>query len=221
MPPPHHSLLRMGEEKGGKMEENLSTTDRNVKIICQSIKKESDYKVKEILNNAENEAKKILQEAKNEGEKEKEEILKELEKDLREMKGKSLSSLNMEKKRIILEEEGRFFKELMDEVKKDAFEFRRNKEYKKFLKRAIIEGIKVIGKEKVIVFYSPEDEKIFSKNFPIKDASIEFKKGDFKDIGVIISSENESITYDNRFSSRLKRVYDEIYVSLIREVFNA
>jgi len=77
--------------------------------------------------------------------------------------------------------------------------------------------------------YSSKDSSIIDNVF-IKDVeekstaefkkiSLEFKKSDFGDIGVIVQARSGRRIYDNRFSARLKRAHDEIYMSLLKEVF--
>ena len=48
---------------------------------------------------------------------------------------------------------------------------------------------------------------------------VEFKKSDFSEIGVIVQSQDGRLLFDNRFSARLKRAYDEIYMKLLKEAF--
>ncbi|MDP2923179.1 MAG: hypothetical protein Q8O30_05595, partial [Candidatus Omnitrophota bacterium] len=86
----------------------------------------------------------------------------------------------------------------------------------------------VIDEQKVDIFYSFLDEGIFSdvfikdiqeacrKKFR-KDISLTFQKNDFKDIGVLANSADKRLMYDNRFLLRLKRMYDDIYMQLLKE----
>ena len=113
-------------------------------------------------------------------------------------------------------------------TRQEARNFRSQKDYYDFLIKACGEGAKVVGSENIDVIYSYCDEAAFaSREFQDKvkvfcaalgcDCRIDFIKGEFKDIGVIVQSQDTRLIYDNRFESRLKRDYDGIYLKLLQE----
>ena len=122
----------------------------------------------------------------------------------------------MEKRRVCLEAKSLFIEDVIAAVKREAENFRGSKDYVKFLREAILEGIKIVDDRKVQVFYSHLDEKAISQ---VGDLPVEFKRSDFGEIGVIVQSQDGRLLFDNRFSARLKRSYDEIYVKLLKEAF--
>jgi V/A-type H+-transporting ATPase subunit E len=166
-----------------------------------------------MLTNAKKEKAKILEEAKIEAENKKKEILKKNEIEIEKMKQKIFSTLNLEKKKMFLEEKGKLIETILEKVRGIAIEFRQSTGYKQFLEKAIAEGIEVVGEEEVEVLYSELDEKIIKD---IKNSRAQFKKSEFKDIGVIVQSKDSRLVFDNTFSARFKRLYDDIYMSLLR-----
>jgi vacuolar-type H+-ATPase subunit E/Vma4 len=91
-----------------------------------------------------------------------------------------------------------------------------------------MEGVRVIDTDAVDIVYSELDEKLMSDNFMQavqkachdtfnRDVSLRFIKSDFKDIGVIVQSGDARLMYDTRFSARLKRLHDDIYMALLKE----
>jgi len=198
--------------------------------ICFKIQQEAAHQVQDLFERANKEAQKILGLAKAEAENKKQALLKELDRKLSREEEKMLSSLSLEKKKIALEEKSKFAQQVLDSVFRQAEELRRSRDYATFLKKAILEGVGVIDTDTIEVFCSSFDEKITNPDF-IKEvtasAASKFKKefvfkfhfADFKDIGVIVQSPDGHLSYNNRFQSRLKRMYDQVYAKLLKESF--
>jgi len=213
--------------------------------ICRRIIEDATSQADSMLTRSEKEKSEILKEANQEAENKKKEILRKNEIEIEKMKQKIFSTLNLEKKKLYLEEKGRFIEAIIEKVREMAAEFRKDPAYKKFLERAISEGVEIVGEGDAEVLYSGMDEKIIKDDFihspaeetnsglsippkelrvsaqmgsikNINGAALEFKKSDFKDIGVIVQSKDSRLIYDNTFSARFKRLYDDIYMSLLR-----
>lgn len=174
-----------------------------------------------MLAAAEKEKSEILKETNNDAENKKRDILKKNEIEIEKMKQKIFSTLNLEKKKLFLEEKSRFIETILEKAREMAVEFRKDPGYKKFLEKAISEGVEIVGAGEVEVLYSAFDEKMIKDDFVknIKGTALEFKKSDFKDIGVIVRSKDSRLIYDNTFSARFRRLYDEIYMDLLRGAF--
>jgi len=106
--------------------------------------------------------------------------------------------------------------------------WRRGRSYHEFLLAAVVEGMRVLEAAPAVVYYSCEDEHIFNQEFikkiiercnaaMHKQCDITFNKSDFKEPGVIVNSRDGRMMYDNRFSARLERMYDELYMELMKE----
>ena len=189
--------------------------------ICRKIIEDATSQADSMLTSAEKEKSKILEEANHEAENKKKEALKKNDIEIEKMKQKIFSTLNLEKKKLFLEEKSRFIETVLEKVREIAAEFRQNQGYKTFLEKAISEGVEVIGEKEVDILYSGLDEKIIKGDFikNINGIALEFKKSDFKDIGVIIQSKDSRLIYDNTFSARFKRLYDDIYMDLLKGAF--
>jgi V/A-type H+-transporting ATPase subunit E len=202
----------------------------NAEEICRKIREDAAYESRVILEKAQKEAENVVGEAKQEAEKNKEAVLKELDREVQALKERIFSTLNLDKRRIVLEEKNKIINEVLEIVKREAQNFRQSQEYVLFLKKAILEGVEVIGGTDISIFYSFLDEKIIDTAF-IKEISnlrqdkinktlsFTFYKSEFSDIGVIIQSKNGRCIYDNRFTSRLNRLYENIYMNLLKEAF--
>jgi vacuolar-type H+-ATPase subunit E/Vma4 len=189
---------------------------------------ESDLQSSDIIDMAIKEADKILLESKTNTESKRTAIQKQLEADIVKIREKVFSTLNIEKKRIDLKAKVELIGEILDVVKSLAKDYRQNSGYNNFLKNAVIEGAGIIDREEIDVFYSAKDENIFSSVFIRgvekacadlynKNFSMQFKKIDTSDIGVITQSRDGNLIYDNTFLARFKRKQEEIYMELMRE----
>ncbi len=189
--------------------------------ICRKIIEDATSQANSTLTSARKEKSKILEEANQEAENKKKEALKKNDIEIEKIKQKIFSTLNLEKKKLFLEEKGRFIETALEKVREIAAEFRKDQGYKAFLEKAISKGVEVIGEGALDVLYSALDEKIIKEDFikNIKGATLEFKKCDFKDIGVIVQSKDSRLIYDNTFSARFKRLYDDIYMDLLKGAF--
>lgn len=190
----------------------------NADEICAKIKAESGEEAASILEKAEREKERLVDEAVKEATLKASTIRAESEKKIQGTKERIFSTVNMEKKRIGLNEKSRFIDNVISIVNKKAQALRSDKSYPEFLKDAIREGLEVMGNVDAEIFYSDLDENIIKSGI-VKDIKAEFKKSEFKDIGVIVQSKDGRMFFDNRFSARLKRSYDAIYTKLLREAF--
>jgi len=202
----------------------------NAQVICSKISEDADDEIKSILGAARKESEKINSAARKVIEDKNQVIFKDLEREIQKSREKILSSLNLEKKRLVLGEKDKFIQSVLAQVKKKAEDFRRESNYLEFLKNAIIEGVEVIEENNIEIYYSVLDERIFNDDFKDKiekacsqilktECSLKFNKADFSDLGVIVNSIDGRIMYDNRFLARLERVKEEVYMELLKESF--
>jgi vacuolar-type H+-ATPase subunit E/Vma4 len=188
----------------------------NADKICSRIREESSEEAQLLLGKAHKERERILLEASKEADARVQAILLAAEKEALQKKERIFSTVTMEKRRVALEAKSLFVENVLTAVKIKAQSFRGSPEYVKFLTDAVLEGVRIVDDKKARVFYSHLDEGVISR---LKDMSVEFKKSDFSEIGVMVQSEDGRLLFDNRFSARLKRAYDEIYMKLLKEAF--
>ncbi len=202
----------------------------NADLICAKINQDADEEVRAILEKAGKDAEKVLARARKSAEEKRQAIFKDLEQEIQKSREKILSSLNLEKKRLLLGEKDKFVQSVLSEVRKKARELRKESGYPEFLESAIIEGIEVIGENKVEIYYSYLDEHLFNEGFINKietacsrvlkpDCGVKLNKADFFDLGVIVNSTDGRMMYDNRVLARLDRAKEEIYMELLKESF--
>jgi vacuolar-type H+-ATPase subunit E/Vma4 len=188
----------------------------NAEKICSRINEESSTEASFLIEKAKKERERILSEASKEAFVQSGVILSAAEREAARERERIFSTVTMEKRRISLEAKSLFITDVITAVNKETENFRANKDYAPFLREAILEGVRIVDDKRAQVFYSHLDEAVISG---IKDLSVEFKRSDFNEIGVIIQSQDGRLLFDNRFSARLKRAYDGIYMKLLKEAF--
>ena len=206
-------------------------TSDNAGKLCARIRADADAQVKEIAGKQGVDANQIIQQAQAEAQRKKVAALAVVEKELEKFREKAHSSLNLEKRRLLLEGKSAFVKAVLDEVKRGAVDLRSPagaSGYAEFLRQAVVEGAQVVENEALEVFFSPEDRHIFTPGFADSLAQLcsqalhmpcrlRMTQGDFKDVGVIVATQDGRMIFDNRFNARLARIYDDIYCALLKE----
>jgi len=200
----------------------------NAVEICARIRHDAQTEVAIALERAQKEADKIMAGARVQAEQKRQTELKGLDADILKTKEKILSSLNLERKRLILAQKDKFVQSVFEAVKAEAALFRANADYAAFLEKAILEGVRVIGDSHIEVYYSAIDEQLVHEGFikkietgcslaMKKQCALKFHKADFSDPGVIVYSADGRMMFDNRFSARLQRFQEELSMELLKE----
>jgi vacuolar-type H+-ATPase subunit E/Vma4 len=204
-----------------------SINQDNAEAICAKINQDADLEVRQLLERSQKEAGQIIAAAKKDIEAAKAALLRDLEKEIEKSKERVLSTLNLEKKRVILDGKQKFVDDVISDVKQKAANFRGDPGYAEFLIQAIVEGMEVLDVDRGVVYYSAADGHIFNDGFMKKAAEacrkalarecyLTLNKSDFNDIGVIVNSHDGRMMYDNRFDARLGRMYEDIYMDLLK-----
>ena len=200
----------------------------NAEALCAKIDQDAQAEMKKLSDRAQSEAQVILSQAKAEAQSSAAAAVRELDKEIEKDKDRILSTLNLEKKRLILDGKQSFVEKVLAEVKQKTARFRGDRAYGEFLARGVIEGLKVLDVSNAVVYYASADEHLFTNDFVKKltdrcsaamnrPCALTLNKSEFKDLGVIVNSVDGRMMYDNRFSARLDRMYDDIYMELLKE----
>jgi len=212
--------------------EDVARQKKDAEAIIAQIKKESEREVERIIADARTAAGKIIDEGAAESERRRSSLLLGMRQETEKARERVFSGLALEKKRLLLEEKGQFIGQVIEEVYALARRFRDNKQgYNDFLRMAAAEGVRVVGSAELELSYARPDEQIFSSaDFRRsleascaassgKKTAFSYMKGDFDEIGIVISSPGGAIRFDNRFSSRLARLQADIYAQLLKDSF--
>lgn len=214
------------------MEKKIQTAElENSDNLCGRIIEDADKESQKILDKAREKVNEIFENNKKEIEQARAEILKTAQAKASANQTRILSTLNLDERKIILNAKENIFNQVIEEVNKKASGFRFAKEYPEYLKNLVIEGALVIDYKEIEIIANSLDANIFSETFMdgirnelknkySRDISFEIKSdGRIKDIGVILKSKDKRIEYDNTFSARVNRVYDQIRIDILTQIF--
>lgn len=205
-----------------------SANHENADAICARISQDAAMEAQKIAERAQSQAQQIVARAKEESAASTEAARRRVDREIEKDKDRLLSTLNLEKKRLILDGKQAFVDKVLAEVKAIAVRWRQDPGYEDFVIGAVLEGIRVLDVHQVVVYYAAADAHIFTEGFAKRltdrcsavlgqSCEVTFNKSDFSDPGVIINSRDGRMMYDNRFSARLERMYDDIYMELLKE----
>lgn len=215
-----------------KKNHNEESASSDAHEICAKIRQESEAQARLILERAKAKAEDMRRAALRQSEEYRTRLAGETETRLRQVKEHLLSTIALEKKKIVLRNQSLLIGAVLASVEAQALAFRSAREYPVFLKNAIVEGAGVIDQEYLGVYYSSLDERLITPDF-IRETTgfathvhnrqfvFAFHVSDFKDMGVIVQSQDGCVVFDNRFMTRLKRMQDDEGLRLLGEVLGS
>jgi V/A-type H+-transporting ATPase subunit E len=198
-------------------------------ILQKEIESQSTREAEEILGQAEREAHRILENARREAEKIRAETLRKAEVQAEGIRRKILSSVHLEVKNQALRTREELLSKIFQDVVKKLDALRQKKGYDEYLKKFIIEGILALDTDKIRILSGDVEKK------RLNDAMIAQIKKDVKkqtgrtvlftvadqvlpESGVVIVSADERMLFDNRFSTRMRRLENTLRLEAIKRV---
>ena len=203
---------------------------QNVEEICRQIEQQAQQEINDIIEKAKAAAQDILKKARQSADHKVEVIIREAEKEAAAEKEKILSTLNIEKKTIMLKAKQKIIDAVISELRKISQQYRSNKDgYRSFLLSAVSLAAASIGSSNQIIKVSSRDKDLFNKDFlgqieeKIKTEKgrtvhLEVEEGDFDDIGVVLTSLDKRVIYDIRFETILTQFQDKIRAAIMEKV---
>jgi len=204
---------------------------QSAEFICQRIKDDANKQVDLILQKAKQNAGLRIKLARGEANKYLEQKKEEAKGKIADIRKRSLSTVTLETRRIIIKAREEVIAGVLEEVRIKGKNFRLQKEYSQWLKSIIIEGILNIAQTQIKLVASGLDSKLIKENFisEIKnevkrtynlDVDIEttFDKN-IQDTGVYIKSRDERIIFQNTFLARMDRQMDQLRLLIFKEIF--
>jgi vacuolar-type H+-ATPase subunit E/Vma4 len=206
-----------------------SDVQASAREICAKIRQESESEASSLIEKARHSADGITREAEEQAAAQRQRLMKDAEARLKRSRENLVSTLTLAKKKLFLKGIGIVMEKAVAAVEAEAQAFRSHREYPTFLKKAIVEGAGVIDQEYIDVYYASLDERLITPEL-IKETNayathkhgrqfvFAFHAADFKDIGVILQSQDGHLIFDNRFAARLRRMRTEMGMGLFKEV---
>lgn len=207
------------------MEEQRSSSE----ILLKEIREQSKAEAEAIIEQAEKESNRILKEAKVEAEKIRSEILHKAEVQASRIRKKILSGVHLEVKKQTLYAREEIMSRIFEKVEEKLEKFRLTKTYLPFLKKLIIEGVLALELNATKVIAGNVEKKILDRKF-LSKIEREIREHEGKNVklsllnetltesGVILVSSDGRMRFDNRLSTRMHRIENEMRLMVVKKV---
>jgi V/A-type H+-transporting ATPase subunit E len=203
--------------------------------------KRIDQMVEDILANAKLEANKnigetksqtqeILDKGKTVAQKEKEELIETQTKSILEQEKQQISSINLQARREILQKKEEEIAKAFDLAKKALLNFNKKEAYNKVLAALIVEAGTAIGGGNLLIKFRKEDKskvkdlaalaKKITTNSGNKTTLKPHKQTITAMGGIVVQTDDESISIDNTFDARLEQKYKTIRNKIALTLFD-
>jgi len=196
--------------------------EESVQEICRQIMEDGEKEVNSILDKARRTVEEIKSRARKEGEEIAQKILKDAESRAQAIKKRTLSSVSLEVKRERLKIREELYREVISELKVKLENLRSTPEYADVLKRLIVEAVKALGRDRIVVYVDKRDIAVVEKDVvsAVKESlssdGINIKEIKVAELdreilgGVMVAASEGNVMYDNTFESRMYRAENEI-----------
>lgn len=198
-------------------------------ILCREITQQSENEAATILEQARKDADQILKTAQADAQKEREKVLAEARTQATAESRRVLSGVHLEVKKQTLRNREAVIARVFDAVRKELENFRKEPNYDSFLESLIFEGIFALESDRFKLCFGKQEADLFESK--IRGRVIEILSGQGRSCtldvsvvpesegGVLILSEDGRMSYDNRFSARLKRLETDMRLEVMKHVF--
>jgi vacuolar-type H+-ATPase subunit E/Vma4 len=199
-----------------------TSTSDPIEAMKTKILRDAEEKAQKIILEAKKEAKKTSEQAKNEIKKVEETEKREIKERIEESKRKRMAEEKTEHLRRLQSYKTEIIDSVFDKALQRLKEYSETKQYKKSLKKLIIEAGISIGGGDLMVSVNDRDQKNVSKRFLTQTAKkieektntkthLQLAKEPLNSLGgAVISKAKESATVDNTFEERLNRKKKQI-----------
>ena len=198
------------------------------KILQEEIREQSEAEASVILEQAEIEAKRIVGEAESEAQKIRSDLIIKAKAQAEGIRKRILSSVHLEIKKKNLQAREEMLLKLFQIVQEKLEHFRKSPEYGSFLEAMIIEGVLALGNEDLHISAGDIERKLLSKQFLSRIVQHFEKEGRKINLmlsdekidqgGVIVTSMDGRVRFDNCFSARIRRNQDDMRLLAIKKI---
>lgn len=210
------------------MEDPIASSEE----LRKEIQEQSQTEAEAILRQAEKEARKIMENAQAEAEKVRSNILKKAEMQAEAVRRRIFSSVHLEIKRKILEDREALLSRLFQKVEDKLNTFRTHRDYVAFLKKLLMEGVLALDAEALRILAGEIEKKLLTRKVLSEiEKELASKKGKTVTLslsdetltegGVVLVSSDGRTKFDNRFSTRMERMKDEMRVFAMKRVIES
>ena len=212
-----------------RCEAKLSGEETRINQMVEDIINNAKIEADKFLTDSKNQTQEILQKAKDVAENEKQNILEIQSKQIKELEKQQIASLNLQARREILQKKEDEIRKIFKLAEAQLKEFPKKAAYTKVLEELIIEAGTALGGGNLIIKIRKEDTTKVKDLTTIAKAitkacgnkcSLKISKETITTLGgIVLQTEDSTITVDNTFDARLEQKYYTIRTAVANKLF--
>lgn len=191
------------------------TPEDNLDRLSKEIFSQAESETSQILAEAKEKADEIRKRAKQEAAEEKTRILDQANRDAERLRSQALATTQMKARTILLESREKLLADVFDSARQKLAGVQQRSDYDAIVKRLIIEAIEQLGTKQVKLKADKTTAKLITEKM-LKEITAEFKgkievTGTLeKGTGIVASTEDGHLTFDNTLETRLAHLETEL-----------
>jgi len=223
--------VRESAPGGAADREAVPDASPSVRLFSEQIRKEAQEEIEKIREKAELSARRKTQEAEREAERIAREMGQGAEEQAKSIDVRTMAGVSLETKRTMLRLQGQITDEVLAKAMARFKELRGTKQYADFLKELAVQGILALGEETCVLAPAAEDRDLFTEELVRGIEDLARRRSGRKvmatvsmDVspdgsGIRVYSGKGNMLFDNTLEARLERLWDELIMTVMKEVF--
>ena len=191
------------------------TTDKNIERLSRDILQQAESEAEQIISEAKSKAEQIQKRAQEEAAAERVRILNQAKRDSDRIRSQAIATTQLKARTMQLESREKLLTEVFEASLKKIPSVQQWNDYEAIVEKLALEAIAQIGSDKIIIYSDKFTNKLLAESILKKNNSefggtIELGDPLEKGTGLIASTTNGHLTYDNTLETRLQKLENEL-----------
>ena len=202
----------------------------DAEVLRKEIRDQSEQEASGILEQAEKEVGRVIAEARADGAKTEKAVLKKAESQADAVRKRILSGVHLEVKRQELRAREEIVKRILSTVGEKLEAFRGTKAYPPVLERLVVEGVTALDGDAFRIEGGRVEKELLTKTVisgirekiekaTNREVSLSVGKDVIEEGGLVITSSDGRMHFDNRFSARMERTEIQMRLEIAKRMF--
>lgn len=191
------------------------TSDGNIERLSRDILQQAETDAEQVLLEAKNKADQIIKQAEEEAAAEKARILERAKRDSDRIRSQAVATTQLKARTMMLESRENLLKEVFKEAQQKLSSVQQYSDYSVIIERLVMEAISQMTTNNVVIRADKKTSQLLADsilNSLASKYSGTIELGDVLEnkIGVIASTSNGHLNYDNTLETRLEKLTNEL-----------
>jgi vacuolar-type H+-ATPase subunit E/Vma4 len=191
------------------------TSDGNIERLSRDILQQAETDAEQVLLEAKNKADQIIKQAEEEASAEKARILERAKRDSDRIRSQAVATTQLKARTMMLESRENLLKEVFKEAQQKLSSVQQYSDYNVIIERLVMEAISQMTSNNVVIRADKKTSQLLADsilNSLASKYSGTIELGDVLEnkIGVIASTSNGHLNYDNTLETRLEKLTNEL-----------